>query len=378
MLEAVREGLGLARADAWLAYDFAGSNPPVREALGIAELPLTRRFFYFVPLEGDPLLVAHAIEAPALRALPGERALYARRAELISHLEGALARWPRLALTLSPAGEVPYVSRVDAGTAELLRGLGAELVSDAPILLLLARWTEADLAAHRRAVRGVEAARDRALAFLRGRLPENPPTELLVQAEMRAELESRGLVFDHPPIVAFGAHASLPHYAPSPATDRPLKEGEVVLLDVWAREPGGPYADITWMAGWNPPEAVHRAFQAVARARDRVVEALKAPRRWRGFELDRLARAVLEEAGYKDAIRHRTGHSLGRQSPHGHATHLDDYETKDTRPLLPGLAFTVEPGVYPGPFGVRSEINVYLSEEGPIVTTDVEARLSLL
>ncbi len=378
MQEAIREGLALAGADAWLAYDFAGSNPPVREALGIQGAHLTRRFFYFFPKEGTPLLVAHRIEAEALEKLPGARRLYARREELIEALAEAVSRWPRLAVTLSPGGEVPYVSRLDAGTADLLRGLGAELVSDATILLLLSRWQEADLAAHRRAVKGVQAARDRALRFIQSRLPEDPPTELEVQAAMVAELESRGLIFDHPPIVAFGAHASLPHYAPSPATDRPLREGEVVLLDVWAREPGGPYADITWMAGWNPPEAAHRAFEAVARARDRVVEALREKHAWRGFELDRLARQVLEEAGYREAIRHRTGHSLGKESPHGHATHLDDYETRDTRPLLPGLAFTVEPGVYPGPFGIRSEINVYLSEEEPEVTTDVEATLSLL
>ncbi len=374
----IEEGLARIGAEAWLAYDFAGNNPPVREALGLQGLHLTRRFFYFFPREGEPLLVAHRIEAEALAKLPGARRLYARREELLEALAGAVARWPRLAVTLSPGGEVPYVSRLDAGTADLLRGLGAELVSDAAILLLLSRWTGAELAAHRRAVQGVQAARERALAFLRSRLPGNPPTELEVQAEMVAELESRGLVFDHPPIVAFGAHASLPHYAPSPATDRPLREGEVVLLDVWAREPGGPYADITWMAGWNPPEAAHRAFEAVARSRDRVVEALREKRDWRGFELDRLARGVLDEAGYREAIRHRTGHSLGKEHPHGHATHLDDYETRDTRPLLPGLAFTVEPGVYPGPFGIRSEINVFLSEEGPEVTTDVEAMLSLL
>lgn len=374
----IEEGLARIGADAWLAYDFTGNNPPVREALGLQGLHLTRRFFYFFPREGEPLLVAHRIEAEALAGLPGKRLLYARREELIQALAGAVARWPRLAATLSPGGEVPYVSRLDAGTADLLRGLGAELVSDAAILLMLSRWSEAELAAHRRAVRGVQAARDRALRFIRSRLPDDPPTELQVQAELVAELEARGLVFDHPPIVAFGAHASAPHYAPSPATDRPLEEGEVVLLDVWAREPGGPYADITWMAGWNPPEAAHRAFEAVARARDRVVRALEENRNWRGFELDRLAREVLEEAGYREAIRHRTGHSLGKERPHGHATHLDDYETRDTRPLLPGLAFTVEPGVYPGPFGIRSEINVFLSEEGPEVTTDVEATLLLL
>jgi len=372
VVELVREGLALTGADAWLAYDFAGSNPPVREALGLAGAHLTRRLFYLVPRKGEPLLIAHRLEAEALAHLPGRRALYARREELLLALAEAISRYPRLALTYVPAGEVPYVSRVDAGTVELLRGLGAELVSDAPVLLLFARWSEADLAAHRRAVKGVEAARERALSYLRERLPDRPPGELELQSLLIAELKSQGLVFDHPPIVAFGEHASLPHYAPSQETDRPLREGDVVLLDIWAREPEGPYADVTWMAAWKAGEAFYRAFHAVAEARDRVVRALKERRSWRGFELDRLARGVLERAGYKDAIRHRTGHSLGKESPHGYATHLDDYETRDTRPLIPGLAFTVEPGVYPGPFGVRSEINVYLSEEGPVVTTAVQ------
>ena len=378
MDERIPAALAEIGADAWLAYDFAGSNPPVREALRLAGVHLTRRFFYFVPREGDPRLLASALEADHLAHLPGKVTPYRRWEELVSALGRAVERWPRLAVTLSPGGHVPYLARLDAGTADLLRGLGAVLLSDAPVLLALARWSAEDLAAHRRAAAGLAAARDAALAFLRARLPDAPPTELEVQAVMVRTLKAKGLAFDHPPIVAFGDHAASPHYAPDPATDRPLAPGEVILLDLWAQEPGRPYADITWMAGWTPPPEAHRAFKAVARARDAVVEALRKRSGWRGFELDRLARGVLEAAGYGPYVLHRTGHSLGRRSPHGDATHLDDLETKDTRPLPPGLGFTVEPGVYPGPFGVRSEINLYLTEEGPLVTTDVEAKLEEL
>ncbi len=378
VLATIRTALEATGADAWLAYDFAGSNPPVREALGLAEAHLTRRFFYFVPREGEPRLLASALEADRLAHLPGEVRLYRRADELLAQLAEAVERWPRLAATYAPGAQVPYLARLDAGTAELLRGFGAELVSDARVLLHLARWNEADLAAHRRAAAGLAAARDAALAFIKNRLPHDPPSELEVQAVLMRALGDRGLVFDHPPIVAFGQHAASPHYAPSPETDRRLAPGDAVLLDLWAKEPGGPYADITWMAAWRPDDAQRRAFAAVRRARDAVVSALEAPRTWRGFELDRLARGVLEAEGFGGAVLHRTGHSLGRAGPHGHATHLDDFETKDTRPLIPGLAFTVEPGVYPGPFGVRSEINVFLSEAGPVVTTDVEAELEAL
>ncbi len=379
MIARVRTALAELGADAWMAHDFAGSNPPAREALGLAQAHLTRRFFYFVPREGAPWLVAAALEADRFAHLPGEVAPYRSRLELLAALERAVERWPRLAVPLAPGGHVPYLDRLGAGLADLLRGLGAELVSDAAVLLALARWSPEDLAAHRRAAAGLAAARDAALAFLRRRLPNDPPRELEVQAVLVRAIEAAGLVFDHPPIVAFGDHAARPHYAPAPGRDRRLAPGEVVLLDLWGQEPGRPYADITWMAGWAAPPAAHRAFDAVARARDAVVRALARPgRRYRGFELDRIAREVLTAAGYRDAILHRTGHSLGRRSPHGDATHLDDLETHDTRSLLPGLGFTVEPGVYPGPFGVRSEINVYLSEEGPRVTTDVEAGLEEL
>ncbi len=367
---------------AWLLYSFGTHNPLALEALGLKGQHLTRRFAYLIPASGTPVLLAHRIETQPFAHLPGERRTYHSWDSFVEALREMLTPYRRVAMDYVPGGQIPYLSRVDAGTIELIRGLGVEVVSAAEILLHFQTWGTAELERHRRAVAGVEAARDAALAFIRTRLPEAPPTELEVQAVMLQALTDRGLVTDHPPIVAFGPNAALPHYAPSAGKTRRLEPGDVVLLDVWAKEPNGVYADITWMAGWQAPEEAHRAFEAVREARDRAVafvrEAYRAGRHPAGFEVDRAARAVLEAAGYGAFVLHRTGHHLGADAPHGNGTHLDDLETHDTRPLIPGLAFTVEPGVYPGPFGVRSEINVFLREDGPVVTTEAQTALTVL
>ncbi len=379
----IQKGLQATGADAWLAYDFAGQNPAVLEALGLEDLHLTRRFFYLVPDHGEPALIAHTIEADHLAPrLTGEVVRYTSWSELRTALAAALEPFSRVAMTYSPGGHIPYLSRIDGGTIELIRSFGVEVVSDAMVLLQFQTWDQKAYRAHLEAALGVLAAKDAALGLLRRRLPEDPPSELELQREMLRALSERGLQTDHPPIVAFGAHAASPHYAPSEATDARLAPGEVVLLDVWAKTAGGPYADITWMAAWAPGEEVVRAFEAVKQARDRAVayvrEAYAAGRYPLGFEVDRATREVLRDHGFETAIRHRTGHHLGWRSPHGGGTHLDDLETHDTRPLIPGLAFTVEPGVYPGPFGIRSEIDVFLEASGPVVTTEVQSDLEIL
>ena len=367
--------MGEERVDGWLLLSFGRSNPVALEALDLTHLHLTRRFAYLIPREGEPTLLCHAIEASLFPPLPGRRRTYHHWQGFLAELQGLLEGRRRLALEYVPGGEIPYLSRVDGGTVDLLRGLGLELVSSWPFLLLFQTWDQARLASHRRAVSGLVAAKERALGFLR----QNPKaTEREVQGEMARVLQELGLVFDHPPMVAFGKNAANPHHQP---TEKPLEAGEVVLLDLWAKEPGGVYADLTWMAGPNPPEAAHRAFLAVAQARDAalrfVAEAYREGRHPKGYEVDRVARGVLEAQGYGAHVRHRTGHNLGEEV-HGTGPHLDDLETHDFRPLVPGLAFTVEPGVYLPEFGVRTEVDVYLHPEGPEVTTPLQESLTLL
>ncbi|MGQ9753210.1 MAG: M24 family metallopeptidase [Thermaceae bacterium] len=373
-LSRIQEALAQGGMDGWLLYSFGPSNPLALEVLAL-EGHLTRRFAYFIPREGNPTLLLHAIEESLFPPLPGERRTYARWEEFVLSLREILGESRRVALEYIPGGQIPYLSRVDGGTLDLLRGMGLEVVSSWPLLLLFQVWDQKALDLHKKAAQGLARAKDRALNFLReGRLPsEAEVQEVLVEA-----LKEEGLVFDHPPMVAFGENAANPHHTPG---GRRLKKGDVVLLDLWAKHPEGVYADITWMAGWEASEDAKRAFRAVREARDKAVEWVQMRylegRFPRGFEVDQVARKVLGERGFSAHIRHRTGHNLGRQV-HGAGPHLDDLESHDFRPLVPGLGFTVEPGVYPGPFGVRSEINVYLHPHGPEITTEVQEELEAL
>ena len=374
-LARIQEALAGEKLDGWLLLSFGKSNPLALEVLSLSPLHLTRRFAYLIPKEGEPTLLCHAIEESLFPSLPGERRTYHTWQGYVGTLGELLQSRRRIALEYVPGGLIPYLSRVDGGSLDLLRGMGLELTSSWPLLLLFQTWGEEKLKSHRRAAEGLVAAKDRALAFLR----QNPgSTEQAVQAILIQALEERGLVFDHPPMVAFGQNAANPHHAP---TEKVLEEGEVVLLDLWAKEKGGVYADITWMAGLRPPEAAHQAFQAVVRARDEairfVAEAYQKGRYPKGFEVDRVARGLLEGEGYGAYLRHRTGHNLGEEV-HGSGPHLDDLETHDFRPLVPGLAFTVEPGLYLPGFGVRTEVNVYLHPTGPEVTTPLQEALTLL
>ncbi len=373
-LERIQEALAREGMDGWLLYSFGGSNPLAWEVLNLPN-HLTRRFAYFLPQKGSPTLLCHAIEESLFPPLPGDRRTYARWEEFVFGLKALLGESRRVALEYVPGGEIPYLSRVDGGSLDLLRGMGLEGVSSWPLLLLFQVWDADTLALHKRAAQGLARAKDRALDFIR---ESNAPSEQEVQEVLVEALGQEGLVFDHPPMVAFGENAANPHHAPG---TRRLRKGDVVLLDLWAKLPQGVYADITWMAGWNPPEEATRAFQAIREARDEAVAFLQE--RYlqgvfpRGFEVDRLVRGRLEQKGYGGQIRHRTGHNLGR-AVHGSGPHLDDLESHDFRPLVPGLGFTVEPGLYPGPFGVRTEINVYLHPEGPEVTTQAQMELELL
>jgi Xaa-Pro aminopeptidase len=362
------------KLDGWLLYSFGRSNPVALQVLGLGHLHLTRRLAYFLPQEGEPTLLCHAIEVSLLPPLPGKRRTYHTWQASWRGLPRS-SRAPGASPWSTCPGADPLPLQVDGGTLDLLRGMGLEVASSWPLLLLFQTWDEEKLKAHRRAASGLVQAKDAGLALLR----ENPrATEKEVQARMAQVLEGLGLTFDHPPMVAFGKNSANPHHAP---TEKALEEGEVALLDLWAKEPGGVYADITWMAGLEVGEAAQRAFQAVREARDQaiafVARAYREGRHPRGYEVDRVARGVLEGMGYGPYIRHRTGHNLGEEV-HGFGPHLDDLETRDFRPLVPGLAFTVEPGVYLEGFGVRTEVNVYLHPEGPEVTTPLQEAITPL
>ena len=367
------QALAAANVDGWLLYAFHGLNPVAARVLELSGLN-TRRLFVLLPREGEPVAVAHKIELAAVEGFPGRVLPYARWEELHAAL-GSVVAGRRLAMEISPDDAVPYLDRVPYGVVELVRRLGGTVVPSGPLASRFAAgWTAEEAADHRAAA---EVLADVARAELARAVREGGAglTETAMQARVVAAVEARGLVFDTLPIVAFGANAANPHYEPHAGRDATLRSGEVVLLDLWAgRSLETVFADQTWMgfAGTPVPARVERVWETVRQARDSAVAAVRsaaaAGRPIAGFEADRAARGVIEAAGFGEAFVHRTGHSIDREL-HGSGPHLDDYETHDDRRLIPGVGFSVEPGIYlPGEFGVRSEVNMHWGEAGPEVT----------
>lgn len=393
-LSDVQRELQRVGLDGWLVYDFRGSNPVARAVLD----PLlrgniaSRRVFLLVPASGRPTLLVHAIEYGTLRpdlgsVLGVDARSYSSTESLDQELGRLLEGVSTIAMEYSPGGDNPYVGTVDAGTIERVRRLGVEVVSSGDVAQVMELWTAEQLEQHLQAADAVMAAKDAALAFIRDRRKVGAEVrETQVQRVIGDSFTAAGMVFDHAATVGFAAHAGDPHYSPVEGVrDAVLAEGDVVLLDLWCKVPAprAPYADITWMAVvGRPGDAVQAAFDAVTAARDAAFTAVAdayAEGRWpTGAEADAAARGVIERAGFDRAFVHRTGHSLGVNGAHGLAAHLDGFETRDLRSLRPGLGFTIEPGVYLPEFGVRSEINVYLDDEGPRATTDLQAELDVL
>lgn len=376
---AVQRALAAEGLDGWLLYDFHGSNPIAAKLAGLTSgvHMTTRRWYYLIPAAGEPRAVVHAIERHNLDALPGDKIVYAGRRQLDEALTRLLRGVSRIAMEYSPDCAIPYLSRVDAGTAEAIRQRGVDIVSSGDLVQQFeAAWTAAQLASHRAASEALYRIKDRALAAVAAALGDGTRlTEYTLQQQMVAWFEEEGLISDSPPVVAVGASSGNPHYLPDAEGSRPIDTDQVLLLDLWGKrpEPGAVFADITWVATTGravPPEA-GRAFRAVVEARDAAValveDAARAGREVRGWEVDRAARAVLERAGYADHVLHRTGHSLG-ESVHGNGVHLDDYETHDDRRVLPGAGFTIEPGLYFEGFGVRTEINMFRGAREAVVT----------
>lgn len=376
---AIQQALRTGGLDGWLLYDFHGSNPIAAGLAGLAGGPhmTTRRWYYLIPAHGEPSALVHAIERHNLDHLPGRKTVYAGRAQLDAGLTELLAGLSRVAMEYSPGCAIPYLSRLDAGTAEAIRARGVDIVSSGDLVQAFeAVWTPAQLATHHEAAAALYRIKDRAFDAAARSLRGGPPlTEYALQQQMAGWLVDEGLVSDSAPVVAVGPHAGDPHYLPRPDGSSPIVPDQVLLLDLWGKrtQPGAVFADITWVGvtSQSVPAEVAAVFAAVAGARDAaaalVDEAARAGRDLHGWEVDRAARAVLDGAGFADRVLHRTGHSLGEQV-HGNGTHLDDFETHDDRRILPGTGFTIEPGLYFDTFGVRSEINVYRDAGAAVVT----------
>jgi len=387
----IADELDRAAADGWLVYDFRGSNPAFSRLLGApGALHSTRRAFLYVPRHGEPRLLIHHVDAGNFARLGLEVRPYGGREEMLEAVRELLHGARRVLMEYSPGNAIPYVSRVDGGTLDLIRSLAVDVASSADALAsVVAAWDAADLQSHERAAQALERSKDALFSAMHSRLAMGVAwTEYDAQQHLAQLMLDEGLEFDHAPIVAIGPHAGDPHYAPAPDVALPIQSGELVLVDLWAREAVRPdggvgaYADITWMATTadTPPSEHVAVFDIVRAARDAAVrfleQRLAASQPVQGGEVDRVAREVITSAGYGHAFTHRTGHSIGWLGAHGDGVNIDDFETHDTRLLRPGAAFSIEPGIYLPTFGVRSEIDVVITPGGQLrVTTPPQQAL---
>jgi Xaa-Pro aminopeptidase len=373
-IDDISSALTGAGLDGWLFYDFRTSDPLAYRILGLPERGLTtRRWFCLIPAAGAPLAIVSAVEAHRLDALAGAtKIVYRSEREMTAALAEILKGRPRIAMNYSPRCAIPYVARVDAGTVELVRSLGVEIISAADLIQRFeATLSAAQLGGHRRAAAALREIVNEAFAEIARRLRAHlPSTEYSIQRFVLGRIAARGMRTDEPPIVAVNANAANPHFSTAEERDTPIHRGDLVLIDLFAKEVPADsiYGDLTWMGfvGEQVPEEYAQAFTLVARARDAAVELVRSRigerRPVSGEEADRVARGIIEAAGYGEAFVHRTGHSIGREV-HGTGANLDSLETRDHRMLIDGTCFSVEPGIYlPGRFGIRSELDMTIEE----------------
>jgi len=375
-LAAVQGALAEARVDGWLLYDFRGSNPVAHAMLHLEGL-VSRRVFAWVPRSGTPVAITHAIEQGPWARWPAEweRRVYASWRSLEDELAG-LVRGKRVMMEYSPGDAVPVVDRVPAGVLEMVRASGATVLTSADLVSrFFAVWEDRHLASHQRAAEQLARIAKEAFARAGESVRAGAPlAEHDLMAWIRQEFDRARLSTDHGPNVSAGENAANPHYEPSPGTPRPLRPGDVLLIDLWATEAGGMWADQTWMASVGAPSAkVRQVWSVVRDARDAAISLIRARIAARavvkGAEADDAARAVIDAAGYGAQFTHRTGHSIDARALHGSGPNLDNLETREERVLIPGVGFSIEPGVYlPGEFGVRTEVNAFMGRDELIVT----------
>ena len=386
-IQGIQNDLRAAKLDGWLFYDFRGRDPIAQRILKLPEGMRTRRWFYYVPAKGAPRKLVHKIEARSLASLPGETLYYAAQDELRKNLKKILHRAKHVAMQYSPKNEIPYVAMVDAGTIELVRSSGPKVVSSADLVQKYeACWSAAQLESHLTAGVAIDRIVREAFRHAANSVRENIPlTEYDLKQWILREFDAAGLMTEEGPDIAVGPHASDPHYAPLPGKSSPIREGDLLLLDVWGKTnaSGSVYYDVTWVGylGAKVPEKQAKIFAIVRKARDKAIElicsSIAAGKRLQGWQVDNAARGVIEKAGYGKYFFHRTGHNIG-EAVHGNGVNMDGLETRDARHLIPRTCNSVEPGIYLPEFGVRSEVDVYVGESEARVTGAVQTEILAL
>ena len=383
-IQGIQGDLRAAKLDGWLFYDFRGRDPIALNILNLPNGMRTRRWYYFVPAKGEPRKLVHKIEPESLAALPGDTLYYAAQDELHKNLKKILGRAKRVAMQYSPQNEIPYVAMVDAGTVELVRRAGAKVLSSADLVQKYeACWSDEQKDSHFSAgviIDGiVRGAFEHAANCVR---EKQPLTEYDLKLWILREFEASGICAEEGPDIAVNAHASDPHYGPTEQCAAPIHESDLLLLDVWGKKttPGSVYYDVTWMGylGAKVPEKYARIFAVVREARDKAVDLIRShvakAKPLEGWQVDEVARSVIEKAGYGKYFFHRTGHSIG-EKVHGNGANMDGLETHDVRHLIAHTCNSIEPGIYLPEFGVRTEVNVYVDEKEACVTGAVQKEI---
>jgi len=386
-LAAIQSALRERNIDAWLFYDHHHRDPIAYRVLGLpANLMVTRRWFYLIPAHGDPVKLVHKIEAGHLDSLPGTKRQYSGWQELFENLKAMLAAYRDIAMQYSPNNSVFTISLVDAGTVDLLRGLGKNIVSSADLVAQFeSTWSEEQIQSHFAARDSVDAIVDAAFREIGLRARDGGTTEHAMQQWFMEAFGRENLLTDDPPIVAVNANAGNPHYEPRADHPVPIRQGDLVLLDVWGKKntPGAVYYDVTWMGfvGPAPSNRILEVFEIVRDARDAgvrvVTEAISAGRPIAGWEVDRATRDHIKKKGYGDYFIHRTGHSIGTDV-HSNGANMDDLEIHDERRLLPNSCFSIEPGIYLPEFGVRSEVNMLVRPKSAEVTGNIQRDIVII
>lgn len=375
-LSKVQAALCDLQLDGWLLYDFRGSNILARRVLDFVEGTMgSRRWAYLIPARGTPQKLVHRIESGALDHLPGDKTIYLKWQEFEQGIEQLVSGRSRVAMEYSPRNGCPYIARVDGGTLELVRSFGAEIIPSGDLVQMFESvWDDAQWAMHLEAGQHTDAAFTEAWTFIAREVrAQGETTEGAVRDVIMNHFARNGLTTYHPPIVGVNAHSGDPHYETGTA---PIREGDFVLVDLWAKmdRPRSVYSDLTRVGfvGTSVPEKYDAIFAIVAKARDAAIQLVEdrfaAGQPLQGYEVDDACRAVIEQAGYGQWFVHRTGHSIG-QEVHGNGANIDNLETHETRRILPGSCFSIEPGIYLPEFGVRSEVDVFVDHQHRVHVT---------
>jgi Xaa-Pro dipeptidase len=378
-LNTIQKVLTDYKLDGWLFYDFHGSDPIGKTILkmSLAETQ-TRRWYYYIPAMGVPIKIVHSIERAVLDHLPGKKQVYLGYKEMENKLSKIFKKGNKIAVQYSPKNAIPYISRMDAGTFELLKSYNILLITSADLVQLFeARWSQSQLSTHINSAKHLYQIVKDTFTMIRDRIENHEEiNEYIVQEFMVSQMSGYNLYFDHPPIVASGANSGNPHYSPTTIQNAPIFPKSILQLDIWAKEKSehAVYADISWVGyiSERVPAEYNKLFKVIREARDKAIsfidQSLKSGTKIGGWQVDDIARGVIRDAGYGSYYLHRTGHSIGREV-HANGANIDNLETKDERLIIPHTCFSIEPGIYFSEYGMRTEVDVFVDDDGAHVYT---------